>query len=131
MLVFPLWLILTIWNLTQEERDGVAVPCFLRHYLIPLLRAGQQLQVLIKLRELCKFAADDHIHEDVLPSWNGFSSYHPTYATSLTFNKVKLESMVTARSSFYTRMQKKLENILTKIEIRYQQVMELDDSRFI
>ncbi|KAH9699203.1 Spc97 / Spc98 family of spindle pole body (SBP) component [Citrus sinensis] len=29
-----------------RERVGVSIPCFLKHFLIPLIRAGQQLQVV-------------------------------------------------------------------------------------
>ncbi|KAK2976400.1 hypothetical protein RJ640_008110, partial [Escallonia rubra] len=36
----------------SPEQDGIAVPCFLKDFLVPLLRAGQQLQVLMKLLEL-------------------------------------------------------------------------------
>ncbi|KAE8729385.1 hypothetical protein F3Y22_tig00003715pilonHSYRG00001 [Hibiscus syriacus] len=37
------------------ERNGAAVPCFLKDILVPLVRAGQQLQVLMKLLELHKY----------------------------------------------------------------------------
>lgn len=107
-----------------REQDGVAVPCFLKDLLVPLFRAGQQLQVLKKLLEICNYVAtDDHTYEDILPCWRGFSSNHPSCASLLTFNKGNIEAMVLARNHFYERMQQKLENLSTKLETRYRQVV--------
>ncbi|XP_028103211.1 uncharacterized protein LOC114302394 [Camellia sinensis] len=108
---------------TIRERDGVAVPCFLKDFSIPLVRAGQQLQVLMKLLELCSHIGTvNHTYEDILPCWSGFSSDHPYYASPLTFNQGSIEAMVLARNDYYKRMLEKLDTILTKLEIRYQQV---------
>ena len=105
---------------TSQEQGGVAVPCFLKDLLVPLFRAGQQLQVLKKLLEICNYVAtDDHTYEDILPCWRGFSSNHPS---PLTFNKGNIEAMVLARNNFYERMQQKLGNLSRKLETRYQQV---------
>ncbi|CAL5428443.1 unnamed protein product [Camellia sinensis] len=113
---------------TIRERDGVAVPCFLKDFSIPLVRAGQQLQVLMKLLELCSHIGTvNHTYEDILPCWSGFSSDHPYYASPLTFNQGSIEAMVLARNDYYKRMLEKLDTILTKLEIRYQQVVA-DDS---
>lgn len=117
---------------TSQEQDGVAVPCFLKDLLVPLFRAGQQLQVLKKLLEICNYVAtDDHTYEDILPCWRGFSSNHPSCASLLTFNKGNIEAMVLARNHFYERMQQKLENLSTKLETRYRQVINLQQSSFL
>ncbi|KAL6338097.1 hypothetical protein AAG906_010665 [Vitis piasezkii] len=88
-----------------REQDGVAVPCFLKDLLVPLFRAGQQLQVLKKLLEICNYVAtDDHTYEDILPCWRVFN-----YGT--------------CKEPFYERMQQKLENLSTKLETRYRQVV--------
>ncbi|KAK1586607.1 hypothetical protein Q3G72_004193 [Acer saccharum] len=108
----------------MRERNGVSIPCFLKHFLIPLVRAGQQLQVLMKLLELCNcvFSAD-HTYIDFLPCWSGFSSNHLFSASPITFKKENIEAMVIARNSYYEKMQEKLDNFLTKLEFNYQQVV--------
>lgn len=106
-----------------QEQDGVSVPCFLKQFLIPLVRAGQQLQVLMKLLELCSSVfPGDHTYMDFLPCWSGFSSDHPFYASSITFNKGHIETMVIARNDYYKKMLEKLENLWTRLEFSYQQV---------
>ncbi|KAF3439512.1 hypothetical protein FNV43_RR17790 [Rhamnella rubrinervis] len=106
----------------MRERDGVTIPCFLKEFLVPLVRAGQQLQILMKLLELCTYVAfGDHSYEDFLPCWSGFSSNLP-----LTFSKGNIEEMVLARGNYYKRMLEKLENLLTKLEFRCQQVVSHD-----
>lgn len=108
----------------SQERDGVPVPCFLKDFLIPLFRAGQQLQVLAKLLELCTFVAPkNHTHESFLPCWSGFSSNCPSYASPLTFSKGNIEAMVLSRECYYKRMQDQLQNLLTELEFRFQQVV--------
>ncbi|XP_015873298.2 uncharacterized protein LOC107410385 [Ziziphus jujuba] len=105
-----------------RERDGVSIPCFLKEFLVPLVRAGQQLQVLMKLLELCTYVAfGDHTYEDFLPGWSGFSSNLP-----FTFSKENIEAIVLVRDNYYKMMQEKLENLLTKLEFRYQQVVSHD-----
>ncbi|KAJ0013232.1 hypothetical protein Pint_20915 [Pistacia integerrima] len=109
---------------TFREQDGVSVPCFLKQFLIPLVRAGQQLQVLMKLLELCNSVfPGDHTYMDFLPCWSGFSSDHPFYASSITFNKGHIETMVIARNDYYKKMLEKLENLWTRLEFSYQQVV--------
>uniref|UniRef100_A0A5B7BZ58 Gamma-tubulin complex component 6 n=1 Tax=Davidia involucrata TaxID=16924 RepID=A0A5B7BZ58_DAVIN len=103
---------------TIREQDG-AVPCFLKDYLIPLLRAGQQLQVLMKLLELCNHVGIGNCsYEDIIPCWSDFSSDCPSYASPMTFNKGSIEAMVLARNSYYKVMLKKLESLLAKLEIK-------------
>ncbi|XP_057956220.1 uncharacterized protein LOC131149621 [Malania oleifera] len=109
---------------TVREQCGVALPCFLKELLVPLLRAGQQLQVLMKLLELCNYVASgDNTYENILPCWSSFSSNHPSSASPLTFIKENIEDTVLARNNYFKRMWQKLENSLAKLEFRYQQVV--------
>ncbi|KAI5423592.1 uncharacterized protein LOC127076879 isoform X1 [Lathyrus oleraceus] len=104
-------------------RDGVPVPGFLKDLLVPLVRAGQQLRVLLKLLELCiDVAAGKHSSDDFLPCWSGFSSNNLPYFSPLTFNKDIIQNMVLARKSYYKRMNEKIESLLSSLEVRYQQV---------
>ncbi|KAM6576704.1 hypothetical protein CsatB_028541 [Cannabis sativa] len=109
---------------TIRERDGVTIPCFLKDHLIPLVRAGQQLQVLMKLLELCTYVGSiNHSYEDLLPCWDAFSSIHSSNACPITFIKETIETTVYARGCYYKGMLEKLECLLTKLEFRYQQVV--------
>ncbi|OMO71121.1 Spc97/Spc98, partial [Corchorus capsularis] len=106
------------------KRDGVGVPCFLKDVLIPLVRAGQQLQVLMKLLEFRKYVdCGDHTYSDFLPCWSGFAGSHSFYASSITFGKENIEALVLRRNSYYERIQEKLETFLTGLEFSYQQVI--------
>ncbi|KAJ8766798.1 hypothetical protein K2173_008352 [Erythroxylum novogranatense] len=105
-------------------RDGVAIPCFLKDFLSPLVRAGQQLQVLKKLFELCNHVAPaDYTFEDFLPCWDGYAGSHFFCPSTLTFNKQGLEAMVLARDIYYKKMLQKLEILLLKLEFRHRQVV--------
>ncbi|CAL1366333.1 unnamed protein product [Linum trigynum] len=106
-----------------KERNGVSVPCFLKDISSPIIRAGQQLQVLKKLFEFCAYVgSDNHIYDDFFPSWNGHSSYHMFCTTPLTFSKGYLEEMVIARNNYYVKMQDRIEKLLRGLELRYQQL---------
>ncbi|XP_039052547.1 uncharacterized protein LOC120194250 [Hibiscus syriacus] len=106
------------------ERNGAAVPCFLKDVLVPLVRAGQQLQVLMKLLELRKYVdPGDYTYSYFLPCWSGFAGSNPFYASSITFSKENIEALVLMRNSYYERMEQKLENLLTGLEFNYQQVI--------
>ncbi|KAE9596454.1 putative gamma-tubulin complex component protein [Lupinus albus] len=103
-------------------RDGVSIPAFLKDYLVPLVRAGQQLQVLLKLLGLCIHVPGDHSSDDFLPCWSGFSSNNPSHCSPLTFSRDIIEAMVVARESYYKGMNDKIESLLSSLEVRYQQV---------
>ncbi|XP_022995328.1 uncharacterized protein LOC111490907 isoform X1 [Cucurbita maxima] len=110
-----------------REREGVPVPCFMKELLLPLLRAGQQLQVLVKLLEFgTSVATAECTYDDFLPCWTGFSSNHVYYESVISFSKENVEARVSARDVYYERMQKKLDNLLTKIEFRYEQMVPGD-----
>lgn len=111
-----------------QERDGVAVPYFLKDFLIPLVRAGHQLQVLVKLLELCTFVATkDHTYEGFLPCWSGFLGNSPCYSSPLTFSKENIEAMILSRDTYYKKMQEKLKNLSAKFEFRFQKVIDCDN----
>lgn len=111
-------------NLSPQERDGVAVPCFLKEFLIPLFRAGQQLQVLMKLLELSDNAGTwNRAYEDFLPYWSGLSNDSLPHSSPLNFSKGGIETIVLARNSYYKRMMEKLENLPTELDFRYPQVI--------
>ncbi|KAK3031800.1 hypothetical protein RJ639_036952 [Escallonia herrerae] len=100
---------------TIREKDGIAVPCFLKDFLVPLLRAGQQLQVLMKLLELCdNIGTWNRTYEDFLPYWSGFSNSSLTLASPLTFEKEGIQRMVHARNSYYEKKMEKLENLVSQ-----------------
>lgn len=117
-------MILTFGHSQFQERDGVAIPCFLKDFVTPLMRVGQQLQVLVKLLELCTYVAsgDDNC-ENCLPYWSGFSGKNQSNSFLMTFGKEHIEAMVILRDSYYKKMKEKLENLLTKLEFRHHQVI--------
>ena len=81
---------------------------FLKDLLVILVRAGQQLRLLLKSLELCiNVAAGKHSSDDFLPCWSGFSNNNLPYFSPLTFNKDIIQNMVLARKSYYKRMNKK------------------------
>ncbi|CAJ1924372.1 unnamed protein product [Sphenostylis stenocarpa] len=107
-----------------KVRDGVPIPGFLKDFLVPLVRAGQQLQVLLKLLEMCiHVGTGEHSCDDFLPCWSGFSSSSLSYSSPLAFSKNVIEDMVLARENYYKRMNGKIESLLSSLEVRYLQVV--------
>nr|GME10333.1 gamma-tubulin complex component 3 [Ipomoea batatas] len=107
-----------------KVRDGVAVPIFLEDFLVPLFRAGQQLQVIMKLLELSNnIGAINGSYEEFLPGCNGFSSKYRSFSSSLTFDKGTIEAIVLARNSFYLQLLEKIDNIFSKFEFRTQGIL--------
>ncbi|KAL9238678.1 hypothetical protein vseg_013068 [Gypsophila vaccaria] len=108
---------------TIREEDEVVTPCFLNDVLVQLLRAGQQLQVIMKLLRLCNYAhAGEDSFEDILPSPSDFPT-HKVSGCPLSFNKRDIEDIVISRREFYSRMHGKLEKFMDTIEINYRQVI--------
>ena len=96
---------------------------FLKDLLVILVRAGQQLRVLLKLLELCiNVAAGKHSSDDFLPCWSGFSNNNLPYFSPLTFNKDIIQNMVLARKSYCRRMNEKIESLLSSLEVGYQRL---------
>lgn len=93
--------------------------------MVPLVRAGQQLQVLLKLLELCiHVATKNHSSQDFLPCWSGFSNNGPSYLSPLTFSRNDIEALVLARDKYYKMMNENLKSLFSDLEVRYQQVIE-------
>lgn len=91
--------------------------------MIPLVRAGQQLQVLMKLLEFRTYvASEDLTYKDLLPSLNGSFRDHSAVLRPITFDKNEIEARALERGTYFKRMQEKLKSLLTKLEFRYQQV---------
>ncbi|XP_010541666.1 PREDICTED: gamma-tubulin complex component 6 isoform X2 [Tarenaya hassleriana] len=102
---------------------GVVVPCFLEGFLVPLVRAGQQLQVITKLLELCNFSASrEDNYADLLPHWTCYSITSPPHASPITFSKMHIEATVQARDNYYRRMQDKLGYLTKTLELFSEQV---------
>ncbi|XP_010507154.1 PREDICTED: gamma-tubulin complex component 6-like [Camelina sativa] len=113
------------WNKTGisplesvREREGGLVPCFLNGLLVPILRAGQQLQVITKLLELCNLPASRHKnYTDLLPCWTYYSTTSPGYPSPLIFSKLHIEVMIKKRDNYYKGMLEKLGDFSTKFEL--------------
>ncbi|GMH11154.1 hypothetical protein Nepgr_012995 [Nepenthes gracilis] len=116
---------------TFREREGISAPCFLKDFSTPLMRAGQQLQVVMKLLELCKYVATgDYAFLDILPGFSGIPGYNLSNASPLSFNKGNIEAIVLSRKNFYRRMLEKLGNVMENLSIKYQQAV-LHDTVFV
>ncbi|XP_015158332.1 uncharacterized protein [Solanum tuberosum] len=103
-------------------REGV-LPSFLEDCLLPLFRAGQQLQIIMKLFEFCNtFGPFNGIHEEFLPGIHGFSSEFPSFRSSLLFEKGAIDTMVVSRNSYYQRMLEKIDNVFIKSEFRFREI---------
>ncbi|EOA23415.1 hypothetical protein CARUB_v10016596mg [Capsella rubella] len=103
---------------TVREREGRFVPCFLNGLLVPILRAGQQLQVITKLLELCNLPASGHKkYTDLLPCWTYYSTSTPGCPSPLVFSKLHIEVMIKKRDDYYRRMQEKLGDFSKTFEL--------------
>ncbi|KAD4178283.1 hypothetical protein E3N88_26874 [Mikania micrantha] len=111
-------------NFVFQEGHGVFVPCFLREFLTPLFRAGQQLQVLIKLLEFSNGVGSwNRTYEDFLPYWSRMSSSELSHVFHMDFSKNGIEMMVLKRRDYYNTMMEKLKNHLPDLEFKYHQII--------
>ncbi|WVZ86763.1 hypothetical protein U9M48_033497, partial [Paspalum notatum var. saurae] len=103
--------------------NHVSTPCFLKEIWHPLLRTGQQLQVLMKLLKSCSLSAtggDDYpsrniIHmEGVLP-W--FDAPIESSMSSFTFSKASVETVTCKRDAMYKLMMEKLQHFFSNVEV--------------
>ncbi|KNA12914.1 hypothetical protein SOVF_122120, partial [Spinacia oleracea] len=109
-----------------REQDGVSIPCFLGDVLIPLLRAGQQLQMVMKLLRLCNYVhAGEDTFEDILPCSSDFCSGEIS-VFPLSFNKGEIEAIVLSRKNFYCKMHEKLDKFMDTLNIKYRQAVLYD-----
>ncbi|XP_021720613.1 uncharacterized protein LOC110688206 isoform X1 [Chenopodium quinoa] len=110
-----------------REQDGASIPCFLRDVLVPLLRAGQQLQMVMKLLRLCNYVhAGEDTFDDILPCSSDFCSGEVS-GSPLSFNKGEIEATVLSRKNFYYKMHKKLDKFMDTLDIKYRQVVLYDE----
>ncbi|XP_074273852.1 uncharacterized protein LOC141597333 [Silene latifolia] len=115
---------------TIRDQDGAVIPCFLDDVLVQLLRAGQQLQVVMKLLRLCNYAhTGEDSFEDILPSSSDFP-IHKVSGYPLSFNKGEIEAIVLSRKEFYSKMHVKLEIFMDTVDINYRQVILHDAVNF-
>ncbi|KAG8083047.1 hypothetical protein GUJ93_ZPchr0014g46776 [Zizania palustris] len=109
--------------LSLKGTNHVSAPCFLKDICHPLLRTGQQLQVLMKLLESCYLsgtagdACSFHniIHlEEILP-W--FDTSVESSMNSLTFSKSRMETVICQRNAMYKSMIQKLHHFFSNVEV--------------
>nr|XP_029116589.1 uncharacterized protein LOC105061295 isoform X2 [Elaeis guineensis] len=114
-----------------KERDCVSMPCFLKDVCRPLLRAGQQLQVLVKLLNLCSVSVTRegaHMHCDItnivemLPYWSGTSSDSTFVLNSLAFTKIRVEDLMHKRDTLYKMMLERLQSFFSNFNVRNRQI---------
>ncbi|GAB2234921.1 hypothetical protein Droror1_Dr00004192 [Drosera rotundifolia] len=102
--------------------DGISVPCFLENLISPMLRAGQQLQVVMKLLDVCKYVvAGDYALSDVLPGCVNPAGHEFSYTSLLNFNRRNVASVELSRKTFYGKMMEKLETVMKNFEKREQE----------
>ncbi|XP_059063441.1 uncharacterized protein LOC131067952 isoform X4 [Cryptomeria japonica] len=110
-----------------KVRDGVSVPCFLKHVSTPLLRAGQQLQVLTRLFHTAMFGKKiSHFLSNCMPSaaltqlssleailgsWAYFSNENALHEPVLVYSKRKLEGLIQKREKANRQMLERLDKI--------------------
>ncbi|XP_065028495.1 uncharacterized protein LOC135651869 isoform X1 [Musa acuminata AAA Group] len=114
-----------------KEQIGISVPCFLKDVHRPLVRAGLQLQVLVKFLSLFNFdfvgrSANSHCNlaniEEILPCWVGMSTDSAFLSNSLTFCKQRIEALICQRQNIYQMMLEKLQVFFSKSDIRYERM---------
>jgi len=110
---------------TFQVRTGVSVPSFLEAVCTPLLRAGQQLQVLSKLLETHQFAP--HVANfPLLPT--GGSQHLSSCSSTIGSKFLNDESSVLTPILHFSKL--KLQHVVQQREIRRQVMMERYDRLF-
>lgn len=106
----------------------MSVPCFLKDVCRPLLLAGLQLQVLVRLLNLSGLSIVGGAHiprdlanlEEILPFWFDYSSNSAFLSNSMTFSKKRMETILHKREAMYKTMSEKLQLVFSKYNVRYQ-----------
>lgn len=114
-----------------KVRNGVSIPCFLKHVCTPLLRAGQQLQVLIRLLEITEIRAEIPFFasssmpgaasgrlsnlEAILDSRSYFLNGDASCEPVLVYSKSKLEDLMQKREEANRQMVEKLDNLFADL----------------
>ncbi|KAG0463463.1 hypothetical protein HPP92_019532 [Vanilla planifolia] len=100
-----------------KERPGASIPCFLKVVCHQLLRAGQQLQVLVRLLDLCNLSFSGEYDScdlsnlrQILPFWVDSSSKLNFLSNTLTFEESAIEALIQKRETMYRNMLEKLQS---------------------
>ncbi|CAN6465030.1 unnamed protein product [Victoria cruziana] len=127
-----------------EMHEDVAVPCFLKDVCRLIFRAGQQLQLLVKMLEFfdCQFTGIDSCSEKpfpcsglsnlevILPFWN--RSSHKVFYSSLSFRKQCIEGLVAKRNIMYNVMKERCNRFFLELNTRARKrngiVLSYDDN---
>ncbi|XP_031475147.1 uncharacterized protein LOC116247245 isoform X2 [Nymphaea colorata] len=113
-----------------EIHEGVALPCFLKDVCGLIFRAGQQLQLLVKMLEFfdCQFIGIDNYGEKpfsysglsnlevILPFWN--CSSHEVFYSTLSFSKQSIEGLIAKRKAMYSVMEEQLNRFFLELNTR-------------
>lgn len=112
-----------------QERDGTSVPCFLKDVCCPLVRAGQQLEVLVKLLNVCNFAVNEEYEscnlvdlEGILPFWVYKPNNSASLRNQLTFSRKGIQALLQKREIMYDAVLKKLQVFFANLDARYQRM---------
>lgn len=116
---------------SSQERNDVSIPCFLQDLYLPLFRTGQQLQVLIKLLEMCNcpYTGDESneanacnlaSYEDVLPFWTARLGDPWFCLSSIAFCRKDIRKIMTERDVMYTVLLEKLKNFFKDLNSKSQ-----------
>ena len=109
-----------------------SVPCFLRHICTPLLRAGQQLLVLMKLQDMY-YSTVKHANlhcestslEDALPFWRNSSDDPASCFFNLSFSTKDAEAMLQKREIMYKVLYDKLNIYFENLDIGFQPINKM------
>ncbi|KAF3796154.1 Gamma-tubulin complex component 6 [Nymphaea thermarum] len=117
-----------------EIHEGVSLPCFLKDVCGLIFRAGQQLQLLVKMLEFfdCQFIGIDSYGEKpfpysglsnlevILPFWN--CSSHEVFYSTLSFSKQSIEGLTTKRKAMYGVMEEQLNRFFLQLNTRLRKI---------
>ncbi|KAL9260774.1 hypothetical protein AKJ16_DCAP10845 [Drosera capensis] len=103
-------------------KDGISVPFFLESLISPMPRAGKQLQVVMKLLDVCKYVVPgDYALSDLLPGCANPAGHEFAYTSLLNFDRRNVTSVELSRKTFYSKMMEKLETVMKNFENREQE----------
>ena len=118
-----------MWKIETQERDSTSVPCFLKDVRCPLIRAGHQLEVLVKLLNACNFAVIAESEscnladlEDILPFWVHTANNSTSLLNKLTFSRKGIRSLLHKREIIYEAVLEKLQKFFANLDVRYQKM---------
>lgn len=115
----------------MQLREGVSVPRFLEDVRIPLIRAGQQLQVLMKLAETCELAQQigkttnpSELFEglDISPDSLAGDRKNSVDLPALVYSKMQLEETVNQRENNRKVLNEQFDNLFTELAARRLQM---------